>query len=453
MIRMWAILLLAALAVPAQDDAKIKDLIYKLADDDFKTREDAHRALVAAGEAAVPMLQKELESTQDLEVKERIKKIVEEIGRTKSLLKVYHPPKPLTIRFKGKAADLLKELSARTGYMLTGDPAGEVDVDLTDAPLFKVLDSICKQLGNVVYKFEGEKTVKFEAGKWVDYPTFYFEAFRIRITKIEKYVGNAFESKEAAIAITVEGESLPGVKTLCKPGIIFERVLDENGNEFKTTDREFVLGGDNKDNNANNPFGGAIQIFGMGGGNALERRQVYIYTCPSDVKKIKVIKGIGNYYFRLEPRELKVEDPSSKKELEFEDFKLTVGPDSGRGDIVVVGGGGAQRKKGSKLSIRIAPRNEADKALVQVADKILVTDSIVAVDADGKEHKCEAEWMNPNIMGVIIVNNQVQYDTTGRWVVTLPEGVKRKDVKELRFKLGSLEKKVVPFEMAEIDLP
>ena len=52
---------LATLPCPAQDEAKIKELIQKLDDDSFEAREQAEKELVALGEAAVPSLKKAAE--------------------------------------------------------------------------------------------------------------------------------------------------------------------------------------------------------------------------------------------------------------------------------------------------------------------------------------------------------------------------------------------------------
>lgn len=69
------------LAVAVQDQDKIQDLIKKLGSDDFATREQAAGELKKAGKSAREALQKAAEESDDPEVRQRSKTILEEMAK------------------------------------------------------------------------------------------------------------------------------------------------------------------------------------------------------------------------------------------------------------------------------------------------------------------------------------------------------------------------------------
>lgn len=69
------------LVLGLQDQDKIQDLIKKLGSDDFSTREQAAEELKKAGKSARPALQKAAEESEDPEVRQRSKTILEEMAK------------------------------------------------------------------------------------------------------------------------------------------------------------------------------------------------------------------------------------------------------------------------------------------------------------------------------------------------------------------------------------
>lgn len=69
------------LSLALQDQDRIQDLIRKLGSDDFTTREQASEALKKAGKAAKDALQKAAEESEDPEVRQRSKTILEELAK------------------------------------------------------------------------------------------------------------------------------------------------------------------------------------------------------------------------------------------------------------------------------------------------------------------------------------------------------------------------------------
>ena len=75
-----AVLLTAAPACRAQDDADIAKLVKQLSSDSFDERSAASRALEKIGEPALPALYQALES-DDLEVRRRAERVMEALRR------------------------------------------------------------------------------------------------------------------------------------------------------------------------------------------------------------------------------------------------------------------------------------------------------------------------------------------------------------------------------------
>src|SRR6185436_11311876 len=114
------LLLLIALPVPAQDDARIRQLIQELDDDSFEIRDKAEKALVAIGAEAVPQLKVIIAETErqkeKAEVRTRAQSALRAIEFNAKSRLFYTEPKLVTLR----AADaeigvVLADLEKQTG--------------------------------------------------------------------------------------------------------------------------------------------------------------------------------------------------------------------------------------------------------------------------------------------------------------------------------------------------
>src|SRR3954465_2307951 len=73
-------------AFAAQDADRIQDLIRKLGSDDFTTREQATEELKKAGKPAREALQKAADESEDPEVRQRARTILEEVAKAENPL-------------------------------------------------------------------------------------------------------------------------------------------------------------------------------------------------------------------------------------------------------------------------------------------------------------------------------------------------------------------------------
>ena len=107
------------LALALQDQDGVQDLIKKLGSDDFATREQATEALKKAGKAAKAALQKAAEESEDPEVRQRAKDILEETAKPKPFGKAPAPaPVPGRPGVRGSSVSV-RSVNGDTTYQIT----------------------------------------------------------------------------------------------------------------------------------------------------------------------------------------------------------------------------------------------------------------------------------------------------------------------------------------------
>jgi len=130
------------LSLALQDQDRIQDLIRKLGSDDFATREQASEELKKAGKPAREALQKAAEESEDPEVRQRSKSILEELAKPAPRKAVPLPPGRLP-GVRGMSFVSVSSVNGDTTYTITpgdGSPvlklfkgaAGAVKLDYVD---------------------------------------------------------------------------------------------------------------------------------------------------------------------------------------------------------------------------------------------------------------------------------------------------------------------------------
>jgi len=130
------------LSLALQDQDRIQDLIRKLGSDDFATREQASEELKKAGKPAREALQKAAEESEDPEVRQRSKSILEELAKPAPRKAVPLPPGRLPA-VRGMSFVSVSSVNGDTTYTITpgdGSPvlkffkgaAGAVKLDYVD---------------------------------------------------------------------------------------------------------------------------------------------------------------------------------------------------------------------------------------------------------------------------------------------------------------------------------
>jgi hypothetical protein len=131
--------------IPAE---QVQPLIDALGSKDYKSREKAHKDLLAADDRVLPHLEAALEKTDSPEVQRRLEVIVERLKRDRALR-----ASRVSVHAKGLSAKtVLKDICRQAGYTLNGElnePA-KVTLDLDDVPFWEALDKVCDPLGLAV---------------------------------------------------------------------------------------------------------------------------------------------------------------------------------------------------------------------------------------------------------------------------------------------------------------
>jgi hypothetical protein len=127
--------------------------IDSLASRDFRTREQATRAIIAIGTPALPAL-RQARSVQDAEVRQRVDELVAMLERAAALA-----PKRVTLKIDKKPVkDVLNEIAKQTGFKIpTTDAAFNAppakapqSFEFKNTPFWEALDKVCEKYGLIV---------------------------------------------------------------------------------------------------------------------------------------------------------------------------------------------------------------------------------------------------------------------------------------------------------------
>jgi hypothetical protein len=150
----WFLLLSLAAAAAARPDGPeaapvtIEQLIERLGNRDFKTREAAAKALAARGEEALPAMRKAV-AHPDPEVRKRLEQLIVDTERAALLA-----PKRVTLKLENvPLKDALGELTRQSGYRLDlqgGMPQQIVSIDVHNVTFWEALDKLSTQAGLVL---------------------------------------------------------------------------------------------------------------------------------------------------------------------------------------------------------------------------------------------------------------------------------------------------------------
>jgi hypothetical protein len=463
--RMLIGLFAMAAVLIAQDDPKpaadpaVVELVQKLGDEDFRAREEAEKKLIQIGAPAADEVRK-VANSEDVEVRERAKRILDSIERNTKVAKVYVVPAPITVQRKLTVKEALTLIQGENDKVfdlgaLRTELDAEVTLDVKDGTPFDVLNAVCRQLEKVSYKIEGGQ-VKFVTEPFIDYPATSMEAFSVKIVRIEKYTSNNFQKKETAWAVTVSSDAFPTCKTFGNPNVSILEVVDADGLKAKASDKTFILGQDQEQNNQVNQWVQQVRFAGAFGGQQQEQnRRVYTFVAEKDVAKIASIKGAAAFYFRIDPRDVKFENVTQRQEMDMEDYKVILDRGYRQGNVVIMGRanrGGKAQTEGEALTLILEPKKESEKWLASVAGDLLEKDSVVAIDKNGGENKVEVTYHGANGGNMIMVNGQWQQNFAGSYSLSLGK-LKVEEVKEIRLKIPGVHRKDVPFEIKDVKLP
>jgi hypothetical protein len=444
--RILIALALLGAPVSGQDDARIKELIQKLDDDSFETREQAEKDLVAIGEPALPLLKKAAEESEKRkeqgELRVRAASALHAIEFAVKSKQVYVDPKLVTLRMtSADLAGVLVELEKQTGVRFdassieTKDP---VTIDAKQATLFRVLDDLCRGQEARTYEYR-EEGVKFQKERHAPYPTAYEGPFRIRIVKLKQERSTDFKAKVAQVQLSLDADWQKYLTPSKKYEIEIKKATDDKGATL-----EVHRGEDADEANAGLIVGGgrivmrrAVMMAGIGGAGESTAQPWTLKGLSAGASRLSVA-GVARFSFPLDKTDVTFDKPAAGESHEAGDYTIAMKSlVAGRLWSVTF-----TRSKGRPDTGPDDIENRLDK------------ESLVAIDEDGNEHKGQLLPTHATVQVFVGGGGAVPEGTPLATFQAMFPTLRNRAPKEIRFKfVGQAFLKSVPFSLENVELP
>ena len=432
------------LLLVGQEDPRLAQLIRQLEDDAFDVRDQAQQALIEAGPAAVPVLRKAVEAARAsgdrgellLRAEEALRRI-EQAAQTAAVC-----PEPRRITFTGAnlpLRDVLAEISRQAGVRIDAgavDGAEPVSVALTSAPIFEALDAVCR--GHAARSWAHPEEGRFVMSKdpFVERPTSYAGAFRVRLGSLRLTRATDFKDRKAVLYASLEADHDKALKPSKAYDLEVQSATDDRGSTL-----EIRKGEDDND------------IFNAGGRVRLNR--AWVRMRPGVVPETSGetftlrgldlaarafgLKGKATFRFALAPTDLRFERPQGGETREAGDFTIKLDLQGGRRWVVSF-----RRTKGP-----------SGTGFFEELTHRIDAESATAVDEDGAEHRGTLSPTGDTVAANIVIVNGVVQETVDQvtYQFQFPT-LKGKAMKELRFRFADrMLEKTVPFAFESVPLP
>jgi len=446
--------LVALLALPAfpQDDAKIRSLIERLEDDNYEAREKAQKDLVQMGEAALPALKKAVAdaagSTNRGELKARAENAIREIELDVMARLVYREPRTLSLDMKeARLGDVLEEIARQSGLRIDGsavDAEARVTLSVKEAPLFQVLDGLCRGRSDRSYEYADEGQVRFRKEGTAPAPAFYGGPFRVRITALRQDRSTDFAGKKCSVRVTVDADYEKYLKPLKRYAISLEKASDDQGTALEMKSRA--------EDEINQVFGGNVRIavraggFGMQAnpGGAAAPLEFSLHGLSPAAKSV-TLQGTLRYTFPLETREVSFGNITQGEACDCGDYRVRL-------EQVM--------NRGRNLTVQFARTKTAPGggAVPLEIEQRLDRESLVGFDEDGEEHR--GQWIPTGDQfggNFVIMGGAFQRDSGGSEAATYQAmftTLRTKTLKKIRFRfIHQTLVKSLPFTFRDVELP
>lgn len=440
------VLLLILLALPAQDEARIKQLIQDLDDDGFEVRDKAEKALVALGPEAIPHLKVVIAETErqkeKAEVRTRALSALRAIEFNAKSKQFYPEPKLVTLR----AADaelgaVLADLEKQTGVKFDAgaiDAKAKVMLDVQNAPLYKVLDDLCRGQDERSYEYR-EEGVRFQRARFVPYPAAYDGPFRIRIVKLKHERSTDFKASQGQAEVVLEADWQKHLKPSKRIDLEIKSAKDDKGAEL-----EIVKGqSSDDDNNGVVVVGNGRFVMRRGGvvvgGAVAEESTTELFTLKSVTAGASRIslQGTARFSFPLEKSDVVFENPAAPEPQQTGDLTVAI----------------KNLAAGRIWKVTLTHTPGRPPVAPEDIDGRIDKESFVAIDDAGKEHKATLNDSRAE-MQIFMRRGEVPDGTPLAAYQAVFPTLQGGKPKQIRFKFVSqVFVKTVPFAIKDVPLP
>jgi hypothetical protein len=326
-------------AVP-QDalEAKVDEILRRLAADDIDAREGAARELADLGPSALPLLRKRA-ATLEGEARGRVEEACRRIEREKKRSGVLPPLRLVTLDVKERPAkEVLEAIARQAGVEIDfggAAPETPVTLSLKDAPPFKAFDEACRKAGDLSFEpMQGRSEhdaedepaalsaelakgarIQIQAVAAPDYPAAFARHYRVRVTQITVTRQMDFRQNRSSAHLQLDLQWLPGVAPLLLSRFNVEECVDDQGRSLlpdKAEERQPV-------------FARRMSHRHYGLRSAGFPHTLSLPVPPADAKKIAILRGTAALAFPGDTRALVFEKPfEGGKSLELGGLKITL---------------------------------------------------------------------------------------------------------------------------------
>lgn len=239
------ILALAALPLPAQEDARLNELLQKLDDDRIEIRTAAADVLSKMGASTLPIL-KRVAASAGPEIRDRLAEIIRKIEDRERLARLLPPPSLITLELKNRPlVEALAEIMKQTPTPIeVGEipPDARVTVSLKKVPLWKALEAVCKANGKIMVNFDGDH-VLITPEPYVALPGRWTDRYRVTLESLQLRSSGAFGQPDRfeSFNATVQAAWEKGARPWRVVTQLLE-LVDESGTDVASvTDEEGAL--------------------------------------------------------------------------------------------------------------------------------------------------------------------------------------------------------------------
>lgn len=191
-------LLLTCAPVPAQDEARFRELLQKLDDDRIGVRAAAAEELSKYGRDTVPLLRR-AGGDAGVEKADRIKEIIRKIEDRERIAALLPAPSRITLEARNmplREVLLRVAKQSRTALDVNEVPEdAKVTVSLKQVPYWRALEEICRASGRIMTAPKGDH-IAFTAEPYVALPGLMTDHFRVVLERIELSSNGTFNQPD-----------------------------------------------------------------------------------------------------------------------------------------------------------------------------------------------------------------------------------------------------------------
>lgn len=422
---MRSLFTLLLLGLFAQDPG-LRELIQRLEDDRAESREKAQKEIVALGEAAIPALKEIVDGNRPGELKLRAAAVLREIELSVKAAKVFREPRRVTLKANDRALrEVLEEVARQAEVKIEAggiDVTSQVTLDVADAPLFEVLDQICRDQSERTWESQEDGSIRFSRDRNLTCPAAYAGPFRVRVQSLNTQRNNDFKARTVVLTVVLSADWDRRYKPSKAVELEIAKMADDQGSSLEVTP---------VDGNFNfRAVPGAQLRIGVGIlQDAGESGRVFVVRGLHPAATTISLEGTARFSFPLDQREIKFEKPTVSESRELGDTTIR---------LTRVG-----MPENWSLSFHKAPTSTTPGWARTIAQRF-DPDSFVIVDQDGGEFPATMRSQN---RGRIVAEESV-------WYQAFVQRNAGKALKEVRFRfVDQTLVKSMPFKFTGLALP